>query len=148
MGAEFTLGAFAIIFDTQKRVLLCHRRDFDLWNLPGGGVENLEAPWKAVVREVKEETGLNVKVEKLVGVYSKDYKNDIVFAFICKRGSGKISINEEADQIKFFRVDSLPRNTIPHQVERIKDALGKSKKLSMKVQNKKSSTDWLGLKNK
>jgi len=36
----FTIGAFAIIFDDAGRVLLCHRRDIDVWNLPGGGVES------------------------------------------------------------------------------------------------------------
>ncbi len=40
----FTIGAFAIILDSQQRVLLCHRRDIDQWNLPGGGVMSGEAP--------------------------------------------------------------------------------------------------------
>ena len=35
MKSQFTIGIFGIIFDEQKRVLLCHRRDYDLWNLPG-----------------------------------------------------------------------------------------------------------------
>jgi 8-oxo-dGTP pyrophosphatase MutT (NUDIX family) len=38
----FSIGAFALIFDEHNRVLLCHRRDMDLWNLPGGGVEREE----------------------------------------------------------------------------------------------------------
>ena len=33
----FSIGAFAILFDDQGRVPLCHRRDRDMWNLPGGG---------------------------------------------------------------------------------------------------------------
>ena len=59
----FTIGTFAIIFDDQGRVLLCHRRDLDVWNLPGGGLESGELPTEAVLREVKEETGLKVVVE-------------------------------------------------------------------------------------
>lgn len=35
----FTIAAFAVILDELDRVLLCHRRDMDMWNLPGGGVE-------------------------------------------------------------------------------------------------------------
>lgn len=61
----FKIGVFGIIIDEQNRVLLCHRRDYDLWNLPGGGLEKNEAPWEGVVREVKEETGLRVKVESV-----------------------------------------------------------------------------------
>jgi ADP-ribose pyrophosphatase YjhB (NUDIX family) len=47
----FTIGSFAIIFDKQDRVLLCHRRDMDLWNLPGGGMQSGELPNEAVIRE-------------------------------------------------------------------------------------------------
>ena len=50
----FTIGVFAIILDTNKKILLCHRRDYDLWNLPGGGLEDFESPTNAVKREVKE----------------------------------------------------------------------------------------------
>lgn len=67
----FSIGAFAVIFDEHSRVLLCHRRDLDVWNLPGGGVESGELSTEAVIRETKEETGLDVVVERLVGVYGK-----------------------------------------------------------------------------
>ena len=55
----FTIGAFAVIFDEPGRVLLCPRRDMDAWNLPGGGVKSCELPTEAVIRETKEETGLD-----------------------------------------------------------------------------------------
>ena len=51
---------FALIFDDRDRVLLCLRDDLNIWNLPGGGVELGESPWEAVVREVEEETGLEL----------------------------------------------------------------------------------------
>lgn len=59
----FAIGVSAVIFDARGRVLLCHRRDMDVWNLPGGVVESGELPTEAVVREAKEETGLEVSVE-------------------------------------------------------------------------------------
>ena len=75
-----SLGAFAVIFDEESRVLLCHRTDMDAWNLPGGGVEGGESPWDAVVREVMEEVGLEVRVERLVGIYSVPlHVHDVVF---------------------------------------------------------------------
>ena len=122
MKKTFTIGAFAIILDKQKRVLLCHRRDYDLWNLPGGGLEAGEAPWECVVREVKEEVGLKVKVAYLAGIYSKN-NSDIVFSFICKVISGKIKKTSEADEIKYFSFKDIPKNTSPKQVERIKAVL-------------------------
>ena len=53
----FTIGVFGIITDERDRVLLCHRRDFDLWNLPGGRVEAGESPWSALVREKVQTEG-------------------------------------------------------------------------------------------
>ena len=82
MKPQFTIGIFGIIFDERKRVLLCHRRNYDLWNLTGGTMKNGESPWDGLKREVKEETGLEVEISKLAGVYSKPDKNEVVFSFI------------------------------------------------------------------
>jgi ADP-ribose pyrophosphatase YjhB (NUDIX family) len=140
MKQTYTIGAFAIILDSQDRVLLCHRRDYDLWNLPGGGVEANEAPWECVIREVKEETGLDVQVESLAGVYSKRNSTDIVFSFICKVIGDKITLTDEADKIEYFSVNEIPHNTSPNQAERIKDVLVEKQKMPvMKVQTKMSS---------
>lgn len=61
MKAQFIIGSFGVIFDEQKRVLLVHRCDYDLWNLPGGTLEDFESPADAVKREVKEETLTSLK---------------------------------------------------------------------------------------
>jgi 8-oxo-dGTP diphosphatase len=120
----FTIGAFAIIFDDQDRVLLCHRRDLDVWNLPGGGVESGELPTEAVIREVKEETTLEVVIERLVGVYGKtDKRDELVFSFTCHVIGGHPSITDEAIECQYFDVEHIPTNTSPKQVERIHDAL-------------------------
>jgi len=142
MKQEFNVGAFAIILDDQDRILLCHRRDHNLWNLPGGGLEFNEAPWECVVREAKEEVGLDVEVERLVGIYSKRNKNDIAFSFVCKVIDGKITLTDEADQIEYFSIGEIPKNTVPKQVERIKDFFDdKSKTLVMKIQEGPSTMD-------
>jgi 8-oxo-dGTP diphosphatase len=119
----FSIGAFALIFDEHNHVLLSHRRDLDVWNLPGGGVEHGELPTEAVVRETKEETGLDVAVERLVGVYGKENEDDFVFAFVCQVVGGQLSVTDEADESKYFEVKNIPFNTSPKQVERIRDAI-------------------------
>jgi ADP-ribose pyrophosphatase YjhB (NUDIX family) len=119
----FSIGAFAIIFDENGKVLLSHRRDMDMWNLPGGGVEAKEMPNEAVIREVKEETGLDVTLERLVGVYGKVEKDELVFAFVCRVTGGQLILTDEADQHNYFAVDEIPTNTSPKQVERIHDAI-------------------------
>ena len=141
MKGQFTIGIFGIIFDDKKRVLLCHRRDYDLWNLPGGTLENGESPWDGVKREIKEETGLDAEIEILAGVYSKPDKNEIVFSFICKVIGGKITLNDEADKIEYFEIDKLPPKISQKQVERIKDFIENPDKTIYKVQTGKSSIE-------
>ena len=131
---QFTIGVFAIIFDEKGRVLLCHRRDRDLWNLPGGGLEDREDVVVGVKRETKEETCLEVEVVRLAGVYCKADRNEIVFAFICKITGGQMTLTDEADRIEYFEVDELPQNTVPNQVERIKDAVLSPSDTVFKVQ--------------
>ncbi|MDP3985695.1 MAG: NUDIX domain-containing protein [bacterium] len=137
----FRIGVFGIITDNENRVLLCHRRDYDLWNLPGGGVESGESPWGALVREVKEETGLDAVPSFLTGVYSKPDKNEIVLSFSCTVTGGKITLNEEADKIEFFEVGKIPKNTSPKQVERIHDYFANKNKTYYRVQKGPSSID-------
>jgi 8-oxo-dGTP diphosphatase len=121
MKQTFTIGAFAIITDAENRTLWCLRTDFNIWNLPGGSVENGEAPWECVVREVKEETGLDIVVEKTIGIYSKPEENDLVFSYKCQVVSGDLQINEEAKEIKYFHLSELPQNIVHKQVARVKD---------------------------
>ncbi len=120
----FRVGTFAIIFDEQGRVLLSHRRDLDLWNLPGGQVESGESPWDGVVRETKEETGLTVEVVRLTGVYHKpEQDNHLVFSFICKVVGGALELTAEASHHEYFALQDIPKNSSSKQIERIYDAV-------------------------
>ena len=138
-----TIGVFGIITDNRDRVLLCHRRDHDLWNLPGGRVEVGEVPWDALVREIREETGLTAKPVRLIGVYSKPEKNEIVFSFACQVTDGTPTLTDEADSIEYFAVDDIPPNTPAKQVERIRDSFTQSTTTITRVQTGPSSLDTL-----
>lgn len=117
------LGAFAVIVDASGRVLLSHRRDMDLWNMPGGLVEGGETPWAAVVREVAEETGLQVTADSLSGVYCKTDLADVVFVFRCTIHAGRLQPTSEADRHAYFPLADLPVNTSRKQIPRLRDAL-------------------------
>ena len=141
MKPQFIIGAFGIIFNEQRQVLLVHRRDYDLWNLPGGTLDDFESPKNGVIREVKKETGLEIKVLKLLGVYNKENKNNMAFSFLCKVIGGEITLNDEADKIKYFEIDKLPLNTVPKQVERIQDAISSPSEIIFKTQSGKSAIE-------
>jgi len=128
------IGVFGVIFDDKKRVLLCHRRDIDLWNLPGGGLKGKESSWEGVKREIKEETGLETEIDRISGIYFKPKQNEIVFAFICRIKSGKIKLTDESDATEYFDFKKLPSNTARRQIERIKDAFNKKGEVIMKIQ--------------
>lgn len=117
-----TVGAFCIIERDPGEFLLCHRRDKDLWNLPGGQVETGEAPWDAAVREVYEEVGLKVTIDHLVGCYFKKKEDDLVFMFLASPSSTGMTptVSDEADQVQYFSLESMPSNTGPKQAERLR----------------------------
>ena len=119
---KFNIGAFVAIFDKKERILLSHRRDLDIWNLPGGNLEDGELPTEAAIRETKEETGLKIKIKELVGVYGKPQKDELAFVFLGKVKGGKLKRSKEADKHQYFKLKKIPKNTIPKHKERIKDA--------------------------
>ena len=61
-------GVRVIVMDDKNRMLMVcqHHEDRDIWMVPGGGIEEGESSLEAAVREVDEETGLDVQIEKLL----------------------------------------------------------------------------------
>jgi 8-oxo-dGTP diphosphatase len=120
----------AIILDNNDRVLLTKRRDIEVWCLPGGMIESNETVSNALIREVKEEIGVDVKVVRLLGVYScnninsKKYtsKNSIIINVLAKITNGQLSVSEEVEEFGYFSATKLPE-IIKSQIERIIDAL-------------------------
>ena len=109
----------ACIVNNEGKILLQKRGDFEnAWGFPGGALELGESAEEALVREVKEETGLTVKAERLIGVYTKyflEYPNHdkaqlIVFFFLCKITGGELYIdNQETIDLQFFEPTQAPK---------------------------------------
>lgn len=138
--AHFRIGVYALIFE-QERVLLALRRDIDWWNLPGGGMEPGETVEEAMRREVREETGLEVAVERLVGVYSKPQKQEVVLTFLCRITGGQPSPTEESRECRFFAPDALPPDLLPKHRQRVEDALLNQPQAIIRDQRSSSEED-------
>ncbi|GHO45605.1 hypothetical protein KSX_37680 [Ktedonospora formicarum] len=94
-----------------------------------------------VRREVLEETGLQVEVERLVGVYSKPQKQEIVLSFLCRITGGQLTSTAESRECRFFSPDALPSNTLPKHRQRISDALLNKERALIRDQLTTSSQD-------
>jgi len=114
----------AIIQD--GRVLLTKRRDFAVWCLPGGCVDAGESVGQAAIREMREETGLEVRLTRLVGIYSVPQARAwcnliIVFAGEAVGGAPKAQ-QDEVLEMAYFSAHEIPENLLWGQRQRIQDA--------------------------
>jgi len=125
----------AVILNAEGQLLLHRRSDNGHWALPGGRIEIGESVEQAIVREVREETGLHVRVENLIGVYSDPdqyaiarYPNgDVVhyinLCFRCHILGGTLQKSDESFQVCFFPLDALPDPLLWSHRIRIRDAM-------------------------
>jgi ADP-ribose pyrophosphatase YjhB (NUDIX family) len=121
--ARFSIAAYAVISGADGGVLLTRRRDGGECVLPGGSLEEAEAPWDAVAREVNEETGLQIGEPHLVGVYVKRRERDLVFVFRAAAIGGELRASEERDRVAFIDARQLPEETSERDAERVQHAL-------------------------
>lgn len=122
--ARFRVGVFAVI-ERAGQYLLARRRDIGWWNLVGGGMEYGETVEQGLAREVREEIGIDVEVERLVGVYSKPRKREIVLTFLCHlpENSAEPGTSDEVSEVDWFAPDALPAQLLPKHRQRLEDAL-------------------------
>jgi 8-oxo-dGTP diphosphatase len=138
--ARFRIGVFAVIIEDDK-ILLGRRRDIDWWNLPGGGMELGETVDEALRREVLEETGLEVRVGRLIGVYSKPQKQEVVLTFLCQVEGGALTETAETRECRYFAPDALPARTLPKHVERVRDAFLRQPEAILRAQRSSTERD-------
>jgi ADP-ribose pyrophosphatase YjhB (NUDIX family) len=110
-------AASAVVVNDGGELLLQRRKDNDYWSLPGGAIELGESIAQTIAREVREETGLEVELTRLVGIYSDPrhviaYSNGEVrqqfsICFACRAVGGELRRGEESSDIGFFSKEQL-----------------------------------------
>jgi 8-oxo-dGTP pyrophosphatase MutT (NUDIX family) len=133
---QIRLGCSAAIFDEQGRILLTRRTDNGQWCLPGGRMESGESVAEACEREVVEETGLTVRVTRLVGIYSHSDQlviypdgnkaHIVALHFEAEVIRGELGLSDETTDYGYFTLQELEGlDFLGRHKERIFDTLEK-----------------------
>lgn len=120
------VGAAVALFDDDGDLLLMKRTDSGEWNIPGGFVDAHESPAETAIREAREETGLTVTTERLVGVYRREpyeYRAHAVVGVVYLGSvvSGARRLSEEGTDLRYWSIDDVP-NWHPGDEEAARDA--------------------------
>lgn len=133
--AALTPGCSAIIFDTtRQKILLTRRTDNGRWCLPGGAMDAGESAAETCTREVFEETGLQVEVGRLIGVYTTPHriteyadgnrKQLVALSFEAQVIGGVMGLSDETTDLGYYSLAEVETMDImEHHIERIQDAL-------------------------
>jgi ADP-ribose pyrophosphatase YjhB (NUDIX family) len=121
------VGVAAAVLDQAGRMLLVHRPDTRLWAMPGGWADVGDSPAAMTAREVQEETGVTVRVDRLVGLYDSRRRGfghahhiyHIVFA--CTPVAGVAAVTGETLAVGWFGPEALPPLS-PGHADPVRDA--------------------------
>ena len=128
------VGCSAVIFDkNREKILLTRREDNNQWCLPSGGMEPGESASETCIREVEEETGLQVIIKRLIGVYTSPHElivyqdgNKIQLVALCFEAEvvgGKLRLSCETTEYGYFSYQEIQGlDLLLNHVQRIEDA--------------------------
>ena len=106
---RFRVGVAALVFDEQGRVLLFkHTYRKFAWGIPAGSLEHREQPEHAVVREFREETGMQIEVQRLLLAESSKDDHHVSLIYVCRILSGEFRESNEICEMRYFALDELP----------------------------------------
>ncbi len=131
---SLVVGSSAVVVDDEGRILLQRRSDSGNWALPGGTMDIGEMFAESVVREVREETGFDVRIERIVGIYSDpghvfayedgEVRQEFNICLACTIVGGELAVSSESTNVRFFPMDEVQSLTMHESIrKRIEDYL-------------------------
>ena len=147
------LGVGAVILNDKNQILLMkrskkladHRTTVGMWSIPGGEVEFGEKVTDAIKREVKEELGIDIFIEKVIGHWdqilpkTKVHWHSVTFLCRIKKDTPKILELHKFDELKWFSLNKIPKNAGIAHVAAPLFMLGKMSKEEFKHRIKQTS---------
>lgn len=117
-----SVAALVLIRDGDSVLLVKQSYNDHFWSLPGGGVEPGESVDQAAIREVREETGLEVCLKRVVGIYSKPRENGLAITFEGEViGGDLLQATNETSACQYWPFDHLLEPARAHLRERVED---------------------------
>jgi ADP-ribose pyrophosphatase YjhB (NUDIX family) len=107
------VGSDGAIFNQRGEILLMERVDSGRWCLPCGWVEPNERPVDTVVREVREETGLEVEVRRLVGLFTRMPSAEngphtlVAVVHLCDVVGGELTLSHEGTDLRYWPIEKM-----------------------------------------
>jgi 8-oxo-dGTP diphosphatase len=112
--------AVGVVLERDGQILLTRRGNeprVGYWSFPSGFVDAGEMLEEAAAREVREETGLDVAVGRLIGVYSARGDRTVFVAYAGRIEGGELKAGRECMEVAFFPPDALPELAFPHDAD-------------------------------
>ncbi len=119
---KHSVSVAGIVVRDDGRVLVIKREDNGHWEAPGGVLELDESFEAGVQREVMEETGLEVVVERLTGVYKNLTRGIVALVYRCRPAGGESHATDEAREIRWMTTDEVQSAMTPAFGVRVLDA--------------------------
>jgi 8-oxo-dGTP diphosphatase len=119
---KHSVSVAGVVVRDDGCVLAVRRRDNQHWEPPGGVLELAETFDQGVRREVFEETGIKVRVERLSGVYKNLPRGIVALVFRCSPVGGRLNTTDETMSVRWFSVDQIGQHMDPAYVVRVTDA--------------------------
>ncbi|MEU4373118.1 NUDIX hydrolase [Pseudonocardia alni] len=119
---KHSVSVAGIVVDDHDRILVVQRRDNGHWEPPGGVLELGETFEEGVRREVAEETGIRVEVERLTGAYKNLTRGVVALVFRCHPVAGSPTPTDESQRVRWFTLAEVREHMAPAYAIRAEDA--------------------------
>jgi ADP-ribose pyrophosphatase YjhB (NUDIX family) len=126
---SLVVGVSAVVTDEEGRILMQRRADSGLWALPGGGMDLTESVPQAAIREVKEETGYDIEITGMVGLYTDarhiiaytdgEVRRQFNICLTARLRGGALAVSDESIEVRWIDRRELDQLSM-HQTQRLR----------------------------